>query len=63
MFTMILISSVAVLVAILGSVLIWGLDALRSNEIERTAPAPVPVDRTLGTTQGARAAIGPEGTA
>ncbi|WP_167288853.1 hypothetical protein [Nocardioides seonyuensis] len=43
MFTMILISSVAVFVALLGSALIWGLDALRADEIERaTLPAVDP---------------------
>lgn len=34
MFTMIFISSVALLVGILGSALIWGFDALRAEEIE-----------------------------
>lgn len=45
MFTMILISSVAVFVALLGSALIWGLDALRADEIERAA-APRPLTRS-----------------
>ena len=50
MFTMIFISSIAVLVGILGSVLIWGLDAMRSDEIERVVPLPVPADPALGST-------------
>lgn len=45
MFTMIFISSVAILVAILGSAVIWGVDAMRSDEIERAVP--VPADRAL----------------
>lgn len=49
MFTMIFISSIAVLVGILGSVLIWGLDAMRSDEIERVVPLPVSTDPALGS--------------
>lgn len=40
MLTMILISSGALLVGIIGSITIWGMDAVRANEIEET-PAPV----------------------
>ena len=41
MITMILISSVAMLVGIVGSFVIWRFDALRAEEIEH---ARVPVD-------------------
>jgi ABC-type Mn2+/Zn2+ transport system permease subunit len=41
MTTMILISSVAMLVGIVGSFLIWRFDALRADEIEHTV---VPTD-------------------
>lgn len=40
MTTMIVISSAAVLVALLGSVLIWGWDALRADEIEHATVPP-----------------------
>lgn len=50
MFTMILISSVAVFVALLGSALIWGFDALRADEIEREA---VPVSDPPALAPGA----------
>jgi ABC-type Mn2+/Zn2+ transport system permease subunit len=46
MTTMILISSVAMLVGIVGSFLIWRFDALRADEIEHAvvpvAPAALP---------------------
>jgi hypothetical protein len=40
----ILLSTVSILTAIVGSALIWGFDAARAREIERTArqPAPAP---------------------
>ena len=41
MITMIIISSGALLVGIIGSIAIWGMDAVRANEIEET---PVPVE-------------------
>lgn len=50
MITMIVISSVAVLVAVLGSALIWGWDALRADEIEHAAvrpTTPVPPERRM----------------
>lgn len=41
MGTMILISVVAIIVAIVGSAVIWRLDVARADEIERpAAPAP-----------------------
>ncbi len=40
MFTMILISSAAIFVGIAGCIIIWGLDAMRADEIERPRPAP-----------------------
>ena len=39
MVTMVLISSTAVLVGIIGCLVIWGLDATRADEIERPKPA------------------------
>ncbi len=41
MFTVILISTVAILVAIVGCAVIWRLDAARADEVERTPPPPV----------------------
>lgn len=38
MFTMILISSTALFVAVVGCALIWGLDARRAEEIDHPAP-------------------------
>ena len=44
MITMIVISAVAVLTAIIGCALIWGFDARRAEEVShRHAPATVPV--------------------
>ena len=45
MVTMILISTTALLVGIVGCIVIWGLDARRADDIERprVAPAVVPV--------------------
>ena len=40
MFTVILISTVAIVVAIVGCAVIWRLDAARADEVERTAPPP-----------------------
>ena len=42
MFTVILISTVAILVAIVGCAVIWRLDAARADEVERTPPPPPP---------------------
>ena len=39
MVTMVLISSTAILVGIIGCLVIWGLDAVRADEIERPKPA------------------------
>lgn len=58
MFTMILISSVAVFVALLGSALIWGLDAVRADEIERAAVPTVP-PTALAHGPGRHAALPP----
>lgn len=52
MFVMILISSTAVLVGIVGSIVIWGMDAHRAEEIEHprdatpARPALAPVAST-----------------
>lgn len=43
MTVMILISSTAILVGIVGCLVIWGLDAVRADEIERPKPALVVV--------------------
>lgn len=40
MGTVILISTVAILVAIVGCFVIWRLDAARAEEVEHTPPAP-----------------------
>lgn len=51
MFTMILISSVAIFVGIFGCAFIWGLDALRADEIQRPRSADPAVRPALsGTT-------------
>jgi hypothetical protein len=42
MGSVILISTVAIIVAIVGCAVIWRLDAARAEEIEHTRPAPVP---------------------
>ncbi|MEO5662075.1 MAG: hypothetical protein ABIR39_02220 [Nocardioides sp.] len=48
MTTMILISSVAMLVGIVGSFVIWRMDASRADEIDHS-PAPVrPTPRAAG---------------
>lgn len=39
----ILLSSAAILTAIVGCALIWGFDVARAREIQRTVPQPVPV--------------------
>ena len=39
MVTMVLISSTAILVGIIGCLVIWGLDALRADEIDNPKPA------------------------
>lgn len=42
MGSMIFISTMAIIVAIVGCAVIWRMDALRADEIERPAAAPVP---------------------
>ncbi len=42
MGSMIFISTMAIIVAIVGCAVIWRLDAQRADEIERPAAAPVP---------------------
>jgi hypothetical protein len=42
MASVILISTVAIIVAIVGCAVIWRLDASRADEIEHLRPAPVP---------------------
>lgn len=41
MGTVVLISTVAILVAIVGCFFIWRLDASRADEVEHMRPAPV----------------------
>ena len=40
MVSVILISTAAILVAIVGCAVIWRMDALRADEIEHTPPPP-----------------------
>ncbi len=40
MFTVALIGTVAIVVAIVGCFFIWRLDASRAEEVERTSPPP-----------------------
>lgn len=58
MITMIVISSVALFVGIAGSVLIWGFDALRANEIVHAQVVADPAALPQGEAK-ARAAINP----
>jgi hypothetical protein len=41
MGTVILISTVAIIVAVVGCFVIWRLDASRAEEVDRTPPPPV----------------------
>jgi hypothetical protein len=50
MGTVILISTVAILVAIVGCFFIWRMDAARADEVEQQAPPP-------GARTGARAGL------
>jgi hypothetical protein len=53
MTAMILISTAAILVAIVGCAVIWRMDALRADEIEHTRPpAPRPATPQLGPSEG-----------
>ncbi len=57
MTAMILISTAAILVAIVGCAVIWRMDALRADEIEHTRPpAPRPTAPQLGSTDGSHPA-------
>jgi hypothetical protein len=58
MVTMILISSVAILVGLVGSAVIWGLDVMRADEIEHAATAPVPVRPALEDREEAPRSLG-----
>ena len=51
MVSVILISTAAILVAIVGCAVIWRMDALRADEIERTPP-PERTRPQLGGTSG-----------
>ena len=52
MFVMVMISTVAILVAIVGCVVIWGYDAKRAQEVERPRPAaPLPAVAPSATQQ------------
>lgn len=42
MFSVILISTAAIIVAIVGCAVIWRMDALRADEIEHTPPPERP---------------------
>ena len=53
MTAMILISTAAILVAIVGCAVIWRMDALRADEIEHTRPpTPRPTSPELGAPDG-----------
>lgn len=52
MVTVVIISSTAILVAILGCIVIWGLDAQRAAEVEAVPPqSPPRLDSGQATTQ------------
>lgn len=57
MTAMILISTAAILVAIVGCAVIWRMDALRADEIEHTQPAPRPTSPQLGSADGSPASL------
>ncbi|WP_110183037.1 hypothetical protein [Nocardioides solisilvae] len=57
MITMVLISSVAMLVGIVGSVVIWRFDAMRAEEIAHT-PAIIPLPLRQVSASAPAAAIG-----
>ena len=58
MTAMILISTAAILVAIVGCAVIWRMDALRADEIELTPPpAPRPASPQLGSGDGSPASL------
>jgi len=44
MGTVVLIGTVAIIVAVVGCFVIWRLDASRAEEVERTSAPPVPRD-------------------
>lgn len=50
MVSVIVISTAAILVAIVGCAVIWRMDALRADEIERTPPPELPRQELGGTT-------------
>lgn len=57
MVSVIIISTAAILVAIVGCAVIWRMDMLRADEIEHTPPAPpAPPRPQLGGTDGAHPA-------
>jgi hypothetical protein len=56
MVSVILISTAAILVAIVGCAVIWRMDALRADEIERTPPQE-PRRPQLGGTTGPAPAV------
>jgi len=47
MGTMILIGTVAIIVAIVGCFVIWRMDATRAEEVEHPSPAPAPRQQQL----------------
>ncbi len=55
MTTMILISSAAMLVGIVGSFLIWRFDALRADEIEHTIVPVTPAALAKGAGESPKA--------
>ncbi|PKH40182.1 hypothetical protein SAMN05192575_11348 [Nocardioides alpinus] len=51
MGTVILISTVAILVAVVGCFFIWRLDAARAEEVDHPTPQIVPPRHALGAEQ------------
>jgi hypothetical protein len=58
MFSVILISTAAIIVAIVGCAVIWRMDALRADEIEHTPPPERPRAQ-LGSTDIPRPTLPP----
>ena len=57
MVSVILISTAAILVAIVGCAVIWRMDALRAEEIRNTRPAERPRPQVGGTNGSSPASL------
>lgn len=60
MGSVILISTVAIIVAIVGCIFIWRFDASRAEEIEHTAPPAPPAPRPTAIPGATAATAAPE---